>query len=203
MARPAAAGRAMGVRRSRCSRPSSRSPSTTRTPCETSTSTSGGPGSWLPFPSASPPASCCRSDGGAWSRPTASRSPAPHAVRVWCLSQTARYLPTGVAGFAARVVMAAKEGVPRTLTSATLAIELGLLAAWAGTLRRGLHPVERRVDAVAGAPRPRRLAVAIGALPALLALGGRLFPACPRSHHTSSIAGRCTRRHSSTASTRR
>ena len=56
------------------------------------------------------------------------------AVRVWCLSQTGRYLPTGLAGFAARVVMASKEGVPRSLTSATLAIELGLLAAWSGLI---------------------------------------------------------------------
>ncbi len=101
-----------------------------------------------------------------------------HAVRVWCLSQTARYLPTGVAGFAARVVMAAKEGVPRTLTSATLAIELGLLAAWAGLFAAVFIP-----STVVSTPWRVLLglgsAVAIGALPALLALGGRLFPRVP------------------------
>ena len=101
-----------------------------------------------------------------------------HAVRVWCLSQTARYLPTGVAGFAARVVMAAKEGVPRTLTSATLAIELGLLAAWAGLFAAVFIP-----STIVSTPWRVLLglgsALAIGALPALLALGGRLFPRVP------------------------
>ncbi len=98
-----------------------------------------------------------------------------HAVRVWCLSQTARYLPTGIAGFAARVVMAAKEGVPRTLTSATLAIELGLLAAWAGLLAAIFTPSSELAT-------PWRVllgvasAIAIVALPTVLALGGRLFP---------------------------
>ena len=101
-----------------------------------------------------------------------------HAVRVWVLSQTARYLPTGIAGFAARVVMAAKEGVPRTLTSATLAIELGLLAAWAGLFAGVFIP-----SSVVATPWRILLgagsAIAIVALAALLALGGRLFPRAP------------------------
>ena len=101
-----------------------------------------------------------------------------HAIRVWCLSQTARYLPTGIAGFAARVVMAAKEGVPRSLTSATLAIEIGLLAAWAGLIAGVFTP-----SSVLATPWRVLLgvgsAVAIAALPALLALGGRVFPRVP------------------------
>jgi len=101
-----------------------------------------------------------------------------HAIRVWCLSQTARYLPTGIAGYAARVVMAAKEGVPRSLTSATLAIEIGLLAAWAGLIAGVFTP-----SSVLATPWRVLLgvgsAVAIAALPALLALGGRVFPRVP------------------------
>ena len=101
-----------------------------------------------------------------------------HAIRVWCLSQTARYLPTGIAGFAARVVMAAKEGVPRSLTSATLAIEIGLLAAWAGLIAGVFTP-----SSVLATPWRVLLgvgsAVAIAALPALLAVGGRVFPRVP------------------------
>lgn len=100
------------------------------------------------------------------------------AVRVWCLSQTGRYLPTGLAGFAARVVMASKEGVPRSLTSATLAIELGLLAAWSGLIAAVFIPS----SVVAGPWRVLLGAaslVAIAALPALLALGGRMFPRVP------------------------
>ncbi|HTN78783.1 MAG TPA: hypothetical protein VMK16_03835, partial [Acidimicrobiales bacterium] len=92
--------------------------------------------------------------------------------------QTARYLPTGIAGFAARVVMAAKEGVPRSLTSATLAIEIGLLAAWAGLIAGVFTP-----SSVLATPWRVLLgvgsAVAIAALPALLAVGGRVFPRVP------------------------
>ena len=103
-------------------------------------------------------------------------------MRVWVLSQTARYLPTGIAGFAARVVMAAKEGVPRTLTSATLAIESALLAVWAGLFAGVFIP-----SSVVATPWRILLgagsAIAIAALPALLALGGRLFPraSCART----------------------
>ena len=121
------------------------------------------------------------------------------AVRVWCLSQTGRYLPTGVAGFAARVVMASKEGVPRTLTSATLAIELGLLAAWSGLYRGRLHPVVGGRSAVAG-PARRRVARGDRSAPARSSpSAAECSPRARAWRHTSSIDVRCTRRRSCTA----
>jgi uncharacterized membrane protein YbhN (UPF0104 family) len=74
--------------------------------------------------------------------------------------------------------MASKEGVPRSLTSATLAIELGLLAAWSGLIAAVFIP-----SSVVATPWRVLLGaaslVAIAALPALLALGGRMFPRVP------------------------
>jgi len=52
------------------------------------------------------------------------------AVRIWCLAQASRYLPTGLAAVASRAVLAAGEGVPATLTVTTIAVEGGLLVAW-------------------------------------------------------------------------
>jgi uncharacterized membrane protein YbhN (UPF0104 family) len=49
------------------------------------------------------------------------------AVRMWWIAQTGRYIPTGIAAFASRVVLAADAGVPRAITLATMAVELGLL----------------------------------------------------------------------------
>ncbi|MGQ0616019.1 MAG: hypothetical protein ACT4PW_03360 [Acidimicrobiia bacterium] len=49
------------------------------------------------------------------------------AVRIWYLGQTGRYLPTGLIAFASRAALAAREGVPATVTVATAAVELVLL----------------------------------------------------------------------------
>lgn len=51
------------------------------------------------------------------------------ARRVWWFSQAARYLPTGVAGFATRFVLARDVGIAATVTGATLAMELVHLVA--------------------------------------------------------------------------
>lgn len=56
---------------------------------------------------------------------------AGRAVRLWCLSQTARYLPTGLVAVASRLQLAAKEGIPRSLTGASIAIETLILFGWA------------------------------------------------------------------------
>ena len=53
------------------------------------------------------------------------------AVRLWCLAQTARYLPTGLLAIASRLQLAAKAGVSRTITASSLAIETAALFGWA------------------------------------------------------------------------
>ena len=52
-------------------------------------------------------------------------------VRLWCLAQTARYLPTGLLAIASRMQLAAKEGVPRALTATSIVIETAALFCWA------------------------------------------------------------------------
>ena len=100
------------------------------------------------------------------------------AVRVWCLSQAARYLPTGVAGFASRIVMAGREGVSRGVAAASLAAELALLAAWSGLIAAVFIPssvVAWPLRLLLGAGS----AAVLAGLPWLLALGGRLLPRVP------------------------
>ena len=53
-------------------------------------------------------------------------------MRIWCLAQASRYLPTGLAAVASRAVLATGEGVPASLTVTTIAVEGGLLVAWSG-----------------------------------------------------------------------
>ncbi|GAC1308178.1 MAG: hypothetical protein NVSMB16_04460 [Acidimicrobiales bacterium] len=84
------------------------------------------------------------------------RLPLATAVRLWCLAQASRYLPTGLAAVASRAVLASRHGVPRTLSVLTMAVEGGLLVSWSA-LGAGLLLLDR----------PR---LAIGAL----ALGGLL-----------------------------
>lgn len=56
---------------------------------------------------------------------------AGRAVRLWCLAQTARYLPTGLVAVASRMQLAAKEGIPRSVTAASIAVETFVLFCWA------------------------------------------------------------------------
>ena len=53
------------------------------------------------------------------------------AVRLWCLAQTARYLPTGLLAIASRLQLAAKAGISRTVTASSLVIETAALFGWA------------------------------------------------------------------------
>lgn len=57
-------------------------------------------------------------------------SPGP-SVRIWCLAQTARYLPTGLFAITSRLQLAAKAGISRTITASSLAIETAALFGWA------------------------------------------------------------------------
>ena len=52
------------------------------------------------------------------------------AVRLWCLAQTARYVPTGLLAVVSRVQLATKEGISRSLTIASVAVETGALLCW-------------------------------------------------------------------------
>ena len=169
-----------------------------RTPSGTSTSTSGGPGSWLRFPSASPGLVLPLG----WRRLVAaygvaiSRARGPGLVPV----QTAPLLPDGVAGFAAG--RHGRQGGRPARSRATLAIELGLLAAWAGLFAAVFipRPSCRRPDGCfsGSAQRSRSARCRRSSRSA-----EGCSPAYPRSHHTSWIGGRCTRRRSSTGSTQR
>lgn len=53
------------------------------------------------------------------------------AVRLWCLAQTARYLPTGLLAIASRLQLATKAGISRIITASSLVIETAALFAWA------------------------------------------------------------------------
>jgi uncharacterized membrane protein YbhN (UPF0104 family) len=59
---------------------------------------------------------------------------AGRAVRLWCLAQTARYLPTGLVAVASRLQLATKEGIPRSLTATSIAVETLVLLGWAVVL---------------------------------------------------------------------
>jgi uncharacterized membrane protein YbhN (UPF0104 family) len=99
------------------------------------------------------------------------------AVRVWCVSQASRYIPTGVALVASRLVLSSQVGVPRSLAGASLALELGLILVWGAFYVAWLPSY--------WLPAPLRLLLALGAigvlvaLPWLLRVVGRFLPRFP------------------------
>jgi uncharacterized membrane protein YbhN (UPF0104 family) len=88
--------------------------------------------------------------------------PRATALRVWCISQTGRFVPGSVALVASRVVLAGRAGVSRRLAGFSLALEIGLVLVW-GAFFASWLPSSR----VAG---PIRLAVALAAGAVLLSL---------------------------------
>ncbi len=56
---------------------------------------------------------------------------AGRAVRLWCLAQTARYLPTGLVAVVSRLQLAVKEGIPRAVTATSIVVETLVLFGWA------------------------------------------------------------------------
>jgi hypothetical protein len=100
------------------------------------------------------------------------------AVRIWSLAATSRYIPSGLAAVASRVVLAGREGVPRALATASTVVELVVIVGW-GAVFAGAFlstwPGWLRVAVAAGA------LAGIAALPVVLRAGGRLllsrFPA--------------------------
>ena len=99
------------------------------------------------------------------------------AVRVWCISQASRFVPTGVALVASRVLLSSRQGVPRSVAGASLAVELGLMLLWGGFYTAWLPsywvPGPLRALIAAGA------VVALVALPWLLRIVGRFLPRFP------------------------
>lgn len=103
--------------------------------------------------------------------------PRATAVRVWCVSQASRFIPGNVALIASRVLLSAREGVPRSLAGASLAIEGALIIVWGGFFASWLPstwlPLGLRVLLASLA-----LAVLV-ALPALSRFAGRRLPRFP------------------------
>ena len=103
--------------------------------------------------------------------------PASTAVRVWSISQASRFIPGNVALVASRVLLSAREGVPKSLAGASLALEGGLIIVWGGFYASWLPST--------WVPGPLRLLMALGAVAALVALpwllrtAGRLVPRFP------------------------
>jgi glycosyltransferase 2 family protein len=82
--------------------------------------------------------------------------PRARAVRVWCLSQATRYLPTGLVAVASRLSLTAAEGVPRSVAAASLALETVLLLGWASLMGALFIPSSV-------VPLPLRLMLGVGA----------------------------------------
>ena len=88
--------------------------------------------------------------------------PQSTALRVWCLSQASRFIPGNVALAASRVLLSSREGVPRSLAGASLAVEIGLIVLWSTVLTSWLPST--------WLPGPLRLLIAVGALGVLAGL---------------------------------
>ena len=100
------------------------------------------------------------------------------SLRVWWTAQVARYVPTGTVALATRVVLAAREGVPRMLAGVSLPCEVAVVVGWGTVLTGALLP-SHLLAAWA------RLVVAAAAagglilLPWLLRMGARVIPRMP------------------------
>lgn len=70
----------------------------------------------------------------AWREATAAfgtRLPVGAAIESWCLSQPARFLPTGLFAVASRAVLAERHGAAKRTVVVTATLEIGLIVAWA------------------------------------------------------------------------
>lgn len=115
----------------------------------------------------------------AWARLVAAYGAAlrpMEAVRIWSLAATSRYIPSGIAAVASRVVLAARVGVPRALAGASTVVELVVIVAWGAVFAGALLPTWPgwvRV-LVAGAAL-----AGLAALPVVLHVGGRVLSRFP------------------------
>ncbi len=99
-------------------------------------------------------------------------------LRIWWTAQITRYVPTGAAALATRVVLAAREGVPRMLAGASLPIEVAIVVGWGTVLTGALLP-----DSVLALPARLGVtalgAIGLAGLPVLLRRAGRWVPRMP------------------------
>ena len=56
------------------------------------------------------------------------------AIKLWCLAQTGRYLPTGLIAVASRISLALKFSIPKSVTAASIAVETLFLIGWAAVV---------------------------------------------------------------------
>ena len=56
------------------------------------------------------------------------------AIKLWCLAQTGRYLPTGVMAVVTRISLALKLSIPKSVTAASIVVETLFLLAWAALI---------------------------------------------------------------------
>lgn len=102
--------------------------------------------------------------------------PAMEAVRIWSLAATSRYIPSGIAAVASRVVLAAREDVPRALAAASTVVELVIIVGWGAVFAGAflaVWPGVVRVVVAGGA------ALGLLALPVVLHAGGRVLSRFP------------------------
>jgi uncharacterized membrane protein YbhN (UPF0104 family) len=99
------------------------------------------------------------------------------ALRIWCISQASRFVPTGAVMVASRVALTARQDVPKSVAGASVAIELGLMLLWGAFYTAWLPSY--------WVPGPLRVLLAVGAIGALVALPwllrvvGRFLPRFP------------------------
>lgn len=103
------------------------------------------------------------------------------SLRIWCLSQATRYLPTGAVAVASRLSLTAAEGVPRSVAAASFAVESVLLIGWASLI--GALFVPSSVLAT-----PLRVLLAVGAAAGLATLPWSLRLAGSRLRRLSALA---------------
>ena len=56
------------------------------------------------------------------------------ALKLWCLAQTGRYLPTGLIAVASRINLALKLSIPKSVTAASIAVETLFLVGWSAVV---------------------------------------------------------------------
>ena len=100
------------------------------------------------------------------------------ALRIWWTAQITRYIPTGAAALATRVVLASREGVSRMLAGASLPVEVSVVVGWGTVLTGALLP-SSILPAWARAVIVAAAAGGLVALPSLLRLAGRWVPRLP------------------------
>lgn len=111
-------------------------------------------------------------DAGGWHlvlRALGQRLPLAASIRIWMLSAVARFLPGGIWGYTSRAALAARDGVPVSVTVASMYLETLLLLV--GALAVGMPALGAATGLPLGLP---------GAIAVLGSAAALLHPAVPR-----------------------